>query len=295
MDTSRKEAIKEKILNTEDLPTLPSTVGKILELVDNPKTTAGMLSELINTDPVLAAKVLKVANSAFFGFPKRISTLNLAIVILGFSSLKHLCLSVGVMNIWDGAESESGLDMNGFWSHSIATGVAAKLLARKVRYDIPGEAFVAGLIHDIGKLLLNNLVEEYEDVLKESEKKEFPLSDIEEKMLGVGHDQVGGWLIERWNLPHELVESIAGHHSSNGFHENPLFKILQAADSLAHHAKIGNSGNYVPVSFEEEVIDLFSDNGIDQSKINIEEILIDYENELENSKAFFNLNSKGNS
>jgi len=295
MDVSRKEAIKEKILNTEDLPTLPSTVGKILELVDNPKTTAGMLSELINTDPVLAAKVLKVANSAFFGFPKRISTLNLAIVILGFSSLKHLCLGVGIMNIWEGSESESGLNMNGFWSHSIATGVAAKLLARKVRYDIPGEAFVAGLIHDIGKLLLNNLVEEYQDVLKESEKKEFSLSAIEEKMLGVGHDQVGGWLIERWNLPPELVESIAAHHSSNGFHENQLFKIIRSADSLAHHAGIGNSGNYVPVSFEEEVADLFSDIGIDKSEINIDEIIIEYENELENSKAFFNLRSNGNS
>lgn len=289
MDISRKEAIKEKILNTEDLPTLPSTVGKILELVDNPKTTAGMLSDLINTDPVLAAKVLKVANSAFFGFPKRISTLNLAIVILGFSSLKHLCLSVGVMNLWDGSDNESGLNMNGFWSHSIATGVAAKLLARKVRYEIPGEAFVAGLIHDIGKLLLNDLVDEYQDVLKESEKKEISLSEIEEDMLGVGHDQVGGWLIERWNLPPELVESIANHHSSNGIHDNPLNKILRSADSLAHHAKIGNSGNYVPTSFEKEVTKLYSDIGVAQSEINIDEIVVEYENELENSKAFFNL------
>ncbi|MCH7618501.1 MAG: HDOD domain-containing protein [Candidatus Marinimicrobia bacterium] len=292
MSDSRRESLKEKILNTEDLPTLPITVSRILELVDNPKTTAGMLSELINIDPVLAAKVLKVANSAFFGFPRRISTLNLAIVILGFSSLKHLCLSVGIMNLWPENEKGSGLEMNAFWSHSIATGVAARLIAKKVKYEIPGEAFVCGLIHDIGKLLLNDLLnEEYKEILSSSQEGIRPLHAIEEDTLGVDHSLVGGWLTEKWNLPHELVQSIKAHHNINGQNDNLLDMIVYVADSLAHRYKVGNSGNFNPDKFEECLTNLCEKFGIDMAKIDMDEIMTEYEEELVNSKAFFNLNS----
>ena len=290
MDTNNKQITRDKILNADDLPTLPVIVGRILELVDNPKTTAGTLSDLINVDPVMATKVLKVSNSAFFGFPRKISTLNLAIVVLGFSSLKHLCLSVGVMSMWP-QENDTGFDMKAFWVHSISTGVAARLLARKINYEIPGEAFVVGLIHDIGKLLLNVLAEEeYEAVLKESQSGKKGMHEVEQEILGVDHSEVGGWLTEKWNLPPELVQSIAAHHSEDRIKDNQLNFIVKVANSLSHHAKVGRSGNYKQYDFEEDVIELYAHSGKNLSEEGIVEILMEFEEEIVKSEAFFSLN-----
>ena len=290
MKTDNKQIIRDKILNADDLPTLPAIVGRILELVDNPKTTAGTLSDLINVDPVMATKVLKVSNSAFFGFPRKISTLNLAVVILGFSSLKHLCLSVGVMNMWP-QENETGLDMKAFWAHSIATGVAARLLARKVNYKIPGEAFVVGLIHDIGKLLLNGLVQEdYDTVLRTSQSGEKSMYEIEQEILGVDHSEIGGWLTEKWNLPPELVQSIAEHHGEDYTDDNPLIIILKVANSLSHYSQVGRSGNYKTYDFEKDAVELFAHFGKELSEEGILKIFVEFEEEIVKSEAFFSLN-----
>ena len=290
MTINNKQKLRDKLLNKDDLPTLPVIVGRILELVDNPKTTAGTLSDLINVDPVMATKVLKVSNSAFFGFPRRISTLNLAIVVLGFSALKHLCLSVGVMNMWS-QDNDTGFDMKAFWTHSIATGVAARLLARKVNYEIPGEAFVVGLIHDIGKLLLNDLIqEEYEIVLETCKSGEKGMYEIEQEILGVDHSEVGGWLTEKWNLPTDLVHSIAGHHSENHRDDEPLNIIVKAANSLSHHSKVGRSGNYKIYDFEKDAFELFAYFGKNLSEEEILKILVEFAEEIVKSEAFFSLN-----
>ena len=265
MKTDNKQIIRDKILNADDLPTLPAIVVRILELVDNPKTTAGTLSDLINVDPVMATKVLKVSNSAFFGFPRKISTLNLAVVILGFSSLKHLCLSVGVMNMWP-QENETGLDMKAFWAHSIATGVAARLLARKVNYKIPGEAFVVGLIHDIGKLLLNGLVQEdYDTVLRTSQSGEKSMYEIEQEILGVDH-------------------------SEDYTDDNPLIIILKVANSLSHYSQVGRSGNYKTYDFEKDAVELFAHFGKELPEEDILKIFVEFEEEIVKSEAFFSLN-----
>src|SRR6185295_7476712 len=136
------------------LPTLPTVIAKMLELVDNPKTSASSLANLISRDQVLTAKILKLANSSFYAFPRQIATVKLALVVLGFENVKEMALSLSVLNSFKG-ENNKYFDTSLFWQHSIAVGAATRMLARETCYRLAGEAFVAGLLHDIGKIVLN--------------------------------------------------------------------------------------------------------------------------------------------
>src|SRR3954466_7790660 len=136
------------------LPTLPTVIAKMLELVDNPKTSASSLSNLIMRDQVLTAKILKMANSSFYAFPRQIATVKLALVVLGFENVKEMALSLSVFNSFKG-ENNKYFDTSMFWQHSISVGASTRMLARETCYRLAGEAFVAGLLHDIGKVVLN--------------------------------------------------------------------------------------------------------------------------------------------
>jgi len=149
---NRVRSITEKIIG---LPTLPTVVSKMIELVDNPKTSAQTLTSLISTDQALTAKILKLANSAYYGFPREIISVNLAVVVLGFNTVKDMGLSVSVLDAFKSNQDEGIFEMTKFWEHSICCAIGAKMLARTYGYRITSEAFVAGLLHDVGKVVLN--------------------------------------------------------------------------------------------------------------------------------------------
>ncbi len=227
------------------LPTLPTVTSKILELVDNPKTSAGQLSSAIMQDQVLTAKILKMANSAFYGFPREISTVKLAIVVLGFEKVKEMGLSLSVLTLFRADGSSKYFDISLFWQHAIAVGAATRVLARETCYRLAGEAFVAGLLHDLGKIILNQyLAKEFAEIQSLVHEKNHSLAEAERKILGVDHAEVGAWLAERWNLPLHLVEAIK-------FHEHPEFcpkhmelpLLVYLGNFLAHRANLGKSGS----------------------------------------------------
>ena len=151
-DPNRIKRITESIIG---LPTLPTVVAKMIELVDNPRTSASSLARLIATDQALTARILKLANSAYYGFSREISTVNMAIVVLGFNTVKDMGLSLSVFDVFKTGKPNASFDLTRFWEHSIACGIAARMLARSYRSRYAGEAFVAGLLHDIGKVILN--------------------------------------------------------------------------------------------------------------------------------------------
>ena len=209
LDRLRK--ITESIIG---LPTLPTVITQMIGLVDNPQTSARDVSRLISTDQALTAKILKLANSAFYGFPREIATVNHAVVVLGFETVKSLGLSVSVLERFASGGNSSNFDRQKFWEHCIACGVAARLLAGKLRYRIQGEAFAAGILHDIGKLVLSQyFVEEFTEIMEVMRREDIYIGEAEERVLGVSHAEVDSWLAERWNLPDQLVETIAFHHT----------------------------------------------------------------------------------
>src|SRR4051812_45675383 len=193
------------------LPTLPTVIAKMLELVDNPKTSASSLSNLIMRDQVLTAKILKMANSSFYAFPRQIATVKLALVVLGFENVKEMALSLSVLNSFKG-ETHKYFDTSGFWQHAISVGACTRMLARETCYRLAGEAFVAGLLHDIGKIVFSQyLPKEFGEIQTMTYEKGWTTEAAETEILGVTHGEVGAWLAERWNLPVLLVEAIRFH------------------------------------------------------------------------------------
>ncbi|MDA0333544.1 MAG: HDOD domain-containing protein [bacterium] len=247
MDEQKRQRLKRITQSIIGLPTLPTVITQLISLIDNPKTSARNVSQLIATGQALTAKILKLANSAFYGFPREIATVDLAVVVLGFETVKNLGLSVSVLERFSGASvagHADDFDRQKFWEHSIACGVAARLLAGKLRYRVPGEAFAAGILHDIGRLILSQYFPaEFAEVLQVMREEDLYIGHAEERILGVTHAEVGSWLAERWNLPDQLEQSIAMHHAPgriSGPAELP--SLIHLSDFLCRREKIGDGG-----------------------------------------------------
>jgi len=208
IDKTHLKKITQTIIN---LPTLPTVVAKMVELIDDPKSSAPSLSRLVRTDQVLTARILRLANSAYYGFPNPISSINLAIVVLGFDTIKNLGLSVAVISRFTRASSEDELlDYTRFWEHSVGVAVASRMLARLHGFRaMEGEAFVAGLVHDIGKVILSQFqTARYSQAMRLVIQENISLAQAEEKVFEVAHAEVGGWLAERWNFYRGVLHNL---------------------------------------------------------------------------------------
>lgn len=197
------------------VPTLPAIVARVLEVLNSPNASAEAAARLIGQDLALSAKVLRLANSAFYGIPRTISSVDQAIVILGFQTVRSLVMSASVMKLL-GKTGKGQLDRRAVWRHSVAAALASRLVVRGVgrRLGLDIEAaFMSGLLHKIGTLILDSAEElAYHKVLEEaSEPDALPLPELEQLHLQIDHPTVGGMLAERWGLPEELRDPIALH------------------------------------------------------------------------------------
>lgn len=197
----------------DDLPPLPSSASRVLAMVGDPRTELDDLVAAVGADVALSARVLKLANSAYYGFPRQVSTLRDAIVIMGMNALKEVVITAWSYDL--GRRPLSGYAMDGgeLWRHSLLCAATARLLAKQVRLPNPDEAYVAGLLHDFGKLVLTQFVgQEYQELLEKVEGGGLSFVEAERRVLGVDHAQIGGQLALKWNLPLNLAEAIANHH-----------------------------------------------------------------------------------
>jgi putative nucleotidyltransferase with HDIG domain len=192
------------------LPTLPGSVTRITRMLDDPDTTAAEVGREVEKDQVLSAKVLKLVNSGFYGFSQPIATIQHAMVLLGFSVVKTLVLSTSVLDMM----SKS---MAGLWRHSLACARTCALIARYLDEGDPEEISVTGLLHDLGKVVLEaHVPEAFEPVITLVEDQNMLFYKAEEEVMEITHATVGGWLLEQWKLPSQLVEPIMYHHEGIG-------------------------------------------------------------------------------
>ncbi|MEA2062827.1 MAG: HDOD domain-containing protein, partial [Gemmatimonadota bacterium] len=255
IDKERLKKLTQTIIN---LPTLPTVVAKMIELIDDPASSAHSLGRLVRTDQVLTSRILRLANSAFYGFPNPISTINLAVVVLGFDTIKNLGLSVSVIDrfVRSGKEDEL-LDYSRFWEHSVGVAVTSRMLARMHGFRaLQSEAFVAGLIHDIGKVILSQYqTNNYSECLRIVQEEGVSLVLAEERVFEVNHSEVGWWLARRWNLPENLAEAVRLHHVPLTARKAPeLSAIVHFADILTRAARIGNGGDPLVPPFYRGVL-----------------------------------------
>lgn len=239
-----KDNVQKILTRLKDIPTLPHVVSKIVEIVDSPNTSASDLNKAISMDQALSVKVLKLVNSAFYGFPKKIETLTQAIVILGFNTVRSLALSISMVDFFTGKGGRK-LNYTEFWKHSIATSILAKQIAKKSFPSIAEEAFVSGLLHDIGILILDQYVtSEYREVLECMETEGMQLVQAERKILGITHAEVGRLLAEKWNLPDPLLYSISYHHEpSPALDYFPIVSTIHAANIGVKLLQVGGVGD----------------------------------------------------
>jgi HD-like signal output (HDOD) protein len=229
--------------NIKDLPTLPVVANNIIQLTQNPKSSALEVGKAIANDQALTSKVLRMANSAYYGFPQKITSINHAIVILGFATIRNLVLAVSVFDMF--SKRSGNFDREGFWKHSLACGVTSKLIAKRLGINNFEEIFISGLIHDLGKLVLDAYFgEEFTRVIDLVKDKGILIREAEQELLGLDHAAVGGILANKWNLPPQLLKVIRFHHNPPQAGESMrVAAIVHVADVLCRAAGMGNGGD----------------------------------------------------
>lgn len=198
-----------------DLPSLPTIALKIIEMVGDSRTSAGDLQRVIMSDQALAARVLKIANSALFNTRSEITTISHAVVVLGFTTLRSVVMTSSIHRVFsDGTRRGGSLSDAVLWEHSLAVAIASREIARWTEAISPEEAFIAGLLHDIGKLVLSkNLETRYVEVLNEVIRGDATFIDAENRLLGFNHAHLGALVARKWKLPHSVANAILYHHN----------------------------------------------------------------------------------
>ncbi len=247
--------LQKTLESISSIPTLPTVIERITRLLQNPKTSAEEIGKAITTDQALASKVLKLVNSAFYGFPGRISTITHAIVILGFSTVKNIVLTASILDIFSRKRTTdvADFDFEQFWLHSIACGAASQSIAKFLGNKDKEECFIAGLIHDMGKVILcQYLPEDFKEAFSLSRQQSLLFYESEKKLFNITHEEIGGMLAERWNLPKSLQNAIKYHHNPSTSRDHYMTTaIVHCADIFVRALDFGNGGDTkIPVMAE---------------------------------------------
>ncbi|MCX7913267.1 MAG: HDOD domain-containing protein [Thermodesulfovibrionales bacterium] len=224
---------REIILKTVELPSVPMVAARIIQLIDNPSTSLHDLQSAIMADQAMTSRILKIANSSFYGVRQNIDTVSEAISILGLNVIRLIVLAAATRGIYKRFGSTERM----MWEHSLGVSIAAGILAAEVGYIKREEAVVAGLLHDIGKVVINNsLPEKFGAISNEVRREKLPYYKVEERILGFNHSETGYYLAEKWGFPEILCKVISNHHSFdsiNVLYDDPYLVLLCGSIGLA--------------------------------------------------------------
>jgi putative nucleotidyltransferase with HDIG domain len=238
-----KRVVDKALASVGDIATLPEITIKIIEIVEDAKSTARDLHEVIKNDPALSVKILKVVNSAFYGLPGQVASVDRAIILLGLSAVKNIAIAASIARLFKGKRISEQFSASDLWRHSVAVAVAARALAKCSPHPaMSDEIFVAGLIHDIGSLIeRQTFPDEFADVINRCQSDNVDFLQCERELIGADHQAFGVGLTTKWKFPRHLRAAV-------GFHHNPqqlsvelrnMATLIQIADVVACQEKIG--------------------------------------------------------
>lgn len=236
---SQEKAQERFLEDIKELPTLPTVVAQVMVTLDQPSSSARDLERLVANDQAIAARLLKLANSAFYGLPGKVNSLSRAITLLGFNTVRSMVLTIGVVNKFSGQSGNKYFDRGEFWEHSLSVAVASKLLGTKDPSINPEEAHIAGLLHDMGKVVFDfcKPTEFYEAMMRVHEFGVDPRA-AERESIGFSHDEVGALLADKWRFPEFIRESMAFHHTpAEAAHFPVIVSAVALANQIVHSFK----------------------------------------------------------
>lgn len=240
-----KDELRSRLAAIDELPALPTIVTEINQLLSSPSTTAPELAGLIKRDPPITARVLKITNSAFFSLPKKVTSVNMAIVALGFNTVRSIVLATSVMEVFSFGK-ESKLSQKKYWSYSMSAAAACRVLARNAGERRTEEAFISGLLHGLGRIVFAQfLPEEFDASYRKAQEEERPIWDVQRELFGVTDSDAGAVLLELWKLDPLLVEAVTHQERPLEAPENSrllsCFNLI--ASVLVRILQLGESGD----------------------------------------------------
>ncbi|MFK8066894.1 MAG: HDOD domain-containing protein [Gammaproteobacteria bacterium] len=272
-ETDQIISLDELLKDVSGLVSPPEVCFKVFELIDSKHGTAEALGDVILQDPNLTAKLLRIVNSAFYNFPSKIDTVSRAIAIVGSAELYSLVVAVKAVRCFSKIPADL-VNIDSFWQHSLYTALIAKDLAKKCKILHPERLFIAGLLHDIGSLIIfNAMPEDSRGILNRVGGDQVALATTETEIYGYSHADVGSELMKIWNLPSALQEATKLHYSPNEAEEANLETcVLHLADSLANQTGMGTFAEEAP---EEVLIDdcVWDALNLDKEKLDIDELM----------------------
>lgn len=207
-------SLRSVVGKVEQLPPLPGAVERINELIADPDVSLDEVVRVISIDQSLTARILRLVNSAYYGLQRQVSTIRHALIILGLDEIRQIVLSTTVIRLFGPQKSHGGFDLLKFWEHSLGCAFAAKSIARSFHYRVTGEIFVAGLLHDIGKIIMSQYFpQEFGQIEPLVVKRGLSPWAAEKEAIGMTHGELGHLVADHWNLPYPIAEAIHHHHA----------------------------------------------------------------------------------
>jgi len=245
--SDRAPNMEDLIEGCVQLGSLPTIFYQINTAVENPESSFAEIGRIISQDTALTAHLLKIVNSSFFGFSSKVETITHAVTIVGMVQLRDLALATAIINNFKGIPKDA-VNMHSFWQHSIAVGLAGRVIGVYLKETNPERFYVLGLLHDLGRLLLYLAAPEDMSRVLTKYRHGGLLHEAENEILGWDHAEAGGRLLRKWNLPDSLVEGVLYHHNPSRALRFPVeAAVTHVADILAQALELGNSGErYVP-------------------------------------------------
>jgi putative nucleotidyltransferase with HDIG domain len=258
-DSEAAGDIKSRVRQIEGLPPFPATHAEILKLAKSDEASADDLAGKIQMDPSLIATVLKLANSSYYGFTKKTDSLSQAVTRLGMEEVANLIMTAQVFEKLGGMEESEGLDIQAFWKHSIGSAFAARSIAKKLQTEVES-SFLAGMLHDLGKIVLDRFFGDYyKTVVETVESEEISIVQAEREILGITHAEVGGQLATEWKFSKNFLNTILYHHQPRQARRGKrLVAVIHLADHFCRKLEFGSGGDPLVPEVDQSVLDQFS-------------------------------------
>jgi putative nucleotidyltransferase with HDIG domain len=255
MPNSKNEKL---IVLVEKMPAFPKSVQQVVQLTSDINSSAKDIVRVIECDPVMTLKILKAINSSFYGLPQKITSVQRAVVHIGLNTIKNMALGVAAMGMLN-ANNKANFNTSSFLLHSLTTAAISKILAERI--GLPSsecsDCFVAGLLHDFGKVVFAEFMpDEFKLALEKSKEQQLSLHQTELEFIGLNHSQAGKMLAEKWQLSEPLINAIAQHHDLDSS-QNILRDCVFAANQISKQLQFGDSGNPLIDVFPESIVTRF--------------------------------------